>query len=245
MIVAVSCDRRPLGPKSVSHRVRPARAEVFVKECIVNQLRAAGMESILLPPDGSPELVDWVLQNCDGVVITGGAFDIDPKWYGQSQQGRLDMVDEGRTQLEMTLAKRAIERDVPLLGLCGGMQVLAVVAGGTLIQDIATHDPNALEHEQPTDPASTWHAVHLESTRWKEWFGKEEIRVNSTHHQAIDDLGRCTVTGKAPDGIVEAIELSELTFCVGVQWHPELVDGTIFTAFGQAILEQKRCIGHE
>ena len=155
------------------------------------------------------------------------------------------MVDEGRTQLEMTLAKGAIEQDVPLLGLCGGMQVLAVVAGGTLIQDIATHDPSALEHEQPTDPAKPWHTVYLESARWKEWFGKDEIQVNSTHHQAIDDFGRCTPVGRAPDGIVEAIELSELTFCVGVQWHPELVDSTIFTAFGQAIREQKRCIGHE
>ena len=117
MIVAVSCDRRPLGHKPVSHRVRPARAEVFVKECIIQQLRDAGMESVLLPPEGTPELVDWVLEHCDGVVITGGAFDIDPKWYGKEQQGRLDMVDEGRTQLEMTLAKKAIERDVPLLGL--------------------------------------------------------------------------------------------------------------------------------
>ena len=89
-----------------------------------------------------------------------------------------------------------------------------------------------LEHEQPTDPASTWHAVHLERNAGKlVW--KDEIQVNSTHHQVIDDLGRCTLVG-APDGIVEAIELSELT-CVGVQWHPELVDSTIFTAFGQAI----------
>ena len=245
MIVAVSCDRRSLGPKPVSHRVRPPRAEVFVKESIVNQLRDAGMDAILLPPEGSQALVDWVLQNCDGVVITGGAFDIDPKWYGQAQQGRLDMVDEGRTQLEKTLAKGAIEQDLPLLGLCGGMQVLAVVSGGTLIQDIATHDPNALEHEQPTDPASTWHTVQLDSARWQEWFGQEEIQVNSTHHQAIDDFGRCTPVGRAPDGIVEAIELAELTFCVGVQWHPELVDSTIFTAFGQAIREQKGCIGHE
>lgn len=245
MIVAVSCDRRSVGPKPVSHRVRPARAEVFVKECILQQLRAAGMQTVLLPPEGSVDLVDWVVQHCDGVVITGGAFDIDPKWYGQHQQGRLDMVDEGRTQLEMSLAKKAIEQNIPLLGLCGGMQVLAVVAGGTLIQDIATHDPQALEHEQPTDPATTWHAVHLESQRWMEWFGSETIQVNSTHHQAIDDLGLCTVVGKAPDGIVEAIEIPNLAFCVGVQWHPELVDSTIFTAFGQAIREHKGSIGHE
>jgi len=240
MIVAVSCDRRSLGPKPVSHRVRPARAEVFVKECIVDQLRAAGMQAILLPPEGSDELVDWVINHCDGVVITGGAFDIDPKWYGQAQQGRLDMVDEGRTQLEMTLAKKAIDNNVPLLGLCGGMQVLAVVAGGTLIQDIATHDENALEHEQPTDPATTWHPVQLDSEKWQRWFGANEIQVNSTHHQAVDTLGDCVVTGRAPDGIVEAIELPELAFCVGVQWHPELVDDTLFKAFGQAIREQNR-----
>ena len=240
MIVAVSCDRRSLGPKPVSHRVRPARAEVFVKECIVDQLRAAGMQAILLPPEGSDELVDWVIKHCGGVVITGGAFDIDPKWYGQAQQGRLDTVDEGRTQLEMTLAKKAIENNVPLLGLCGGMQVLAVVAGGTLIQDIAAHDGSALEHEQPTDPATTWHPVRLESEKWQHWFGSNEIQVNSTHHQAVDALGDCVVTGRAPDGIVEAIELPELAFCVGVQWHPELVDNTLFKAFGQAIREQNR-----
>ena len=245
MIVAVSCDRRSIGPKPLSHCVRPARAEVFVKECILQRLRTAGMQTVLLPPEGSTELVDWVVQHCDGIVITGGAFDIDPKWYGQEQQGRLDMVDEGRTQLEMLLAKRSIDQNIPLLGLCGGMQVLAVVAGGTLIQDIATHDPQSLEHEQLTDPATTWHDVHLESPRWREWFGSETIQVNSTHHQAIDDLGQCTVAGKAPDGIIEAIEISNLAFCVGVQWHPELVDSTIFTAFGQAIRKHKGSIGHE
>lgn len=239
MIVAVSCDRRSLGPKPTSHRVRPARAEVFVKECIVEQLRAVGLETILLPPEASPSLVDWVIQNCDGVVITGGAFDIDPKWYGQAQEGRLDAIDEGRTQLEMNLAQQAIAHNVPLLGLCGGMQVLAVVAGGTLIQDIATADETALEHEQPTDPATTWHSVHLNSPRWQRWFGAEEIEVNSTHHQAVKDLGRCVSVGTAPDGVIEAIELPDLAFCVGVQWHPELVDDKIFKAFGQAIRESR------
>ncbi len=239
MIVAVSCDRRALGPKPVSHRVRPPRAEVFLKECIVEQLRNAGMQAILLPPEGSVSLVDWATEHCDGVVITGGAFDIDPKWYGEEQRGRLDSIDEGRTQLEMLLARKAIEHNLPLLGLCGGMQVLAVVAGGTLIQDIATHDSGALEHEQPTDPATTWHSVQLTSEKWKRWFGASTIEVNSTHHQAVDKLGDCILVGSAPDRIVEAIELPGQDFCVGVQWHPELVDDKIFQAFGQAILQSK------
>lgn len=239
MIVAVSCDRRAVGLKPNSHRVRPARAEVFVNECIVEQLRNAGIQAVLIPPEGSKELVEWVIEHCDGVVITGGAHDINPKWYGQTQQGRLDRLDEGRTHLEMLLAQKAIANNIPLLGLCGGMQVLAVVAGGTLIQDIATYDASALEHEQLTDPATTWHSVALSSEKWQRWFGASTIEVNSTHHQAVDKLGNCLVVGTAPDGIVEAIELPGQDFCVGVQWHPELVDDKIFHAFGQAILQSK------
>ena len=82
-MIAVSCDRRPLRPGPVSHRVRPARAEVFVKECIIQQLRTQGW-SRFIATEGTPELVDWVLEHCDGVVITGGAFDIDPKWYSRA-----------------------------------------------------------------------------------------------------------------------------------------------------------------
>ena len=238
MIVAVSCDRRALGPKPVSHRVRPARAEVFLKECIVERLRAAGLQPILLAPDSSEALMEWVSENCAGIVVTGGSFDIDPKWYGQETQGRLDNPDEGRTQMEMRLTQIALERQIPLLGICGGMQVLAVVAGGTLIQDIATADPNALEHEQPTDPAEGWHDVHLNSPKWQAWYGQQTIQVNSTHHQAVDQLGKCIVTGRANDGMIEAIEIEDHPFCVGVQWHPELLNDTIFVAFSRAIQDR-------
>ena len=239
MIVAVSCDRRPLGPKPQSHRVRPARSEVFVKASVVDRLQQVGFEVVLVPPESSSVLVDWIMEHCDGVVITGGAFDIDPKWYGQTTEGRLDNVDEGRTQTEMLLAERAIARRLPLLGICGGMQVLAVVAGGTLIQDIATRYPNALEHEQPTDPSDPWHSVQLSDERWQHWFGQSTVEVNSTHHQAVDKLGQCVVTGRADDGIIEAIEIQGMPFCVGVQWHPELMDNRIFQAFYQAIQDQQ------
>ena len=225
--------------KPKSHRVRPAFAEVFVKECVVDRLQQVGCQVVLIPPESSESLVEWVMEHCDGVVITGGAFDIDPKWYGQGIMGRLDQIDEGRTQTEMLLAQRAIERRVPLLGICGGMQVLAVVGGGTLIQDIATRFPNALEHEQPTDPTETWHSVNLLDDQWKSWFGESRIEVNSTHHQAVDELGQCVVTGRSDDGIIEAIEIQGLPFCVGVQWHPELLDNRIFQAFYQALREQQ------
>ena len=209
-----------------------------MKECILDQLRDAGLHPILLAPESSDELIEWVALHCSGVVVTGGAFDIDPKWYGQAVAGRLDNPDDGRTQMEMRLTEVALEKDIPLLGICGGMQVLAVVAGGTLIQDISTEHPDALEHEQPTDPAEAWHDVQLTSARWQEWYGQSTIRVNSTHHQAVDQLGKCSVTGRSNDGMIEAIEVEGHPFCIGIQWHPELLNDTIFNAFSRAIQDQ-------
>ena len=107
----------------------------------------------------------------------------------------------------------ALTAQFPVLGICGGMQALAVAAGGTLIQDIGSQVPNALEHEQPTDPIEPWHAVRLENGLLSQLHGRTEIQVNSTHHQAVDDPGSLRITGRAPDGIVEVIESANHPFC--------------------------------
>ena len=111
-----------------------------------------------------------------------------------------------------------------ILGICGGMQALAVAAGGTLLQDIKTQHPGAMEHEQTTDPSEPWHPISIETGLIRKAYGCSILRVNSTHHQAVDDPGPFEVTATAPDGIIEAIEHPELECCVGVQWHPELID---------------------
>lgn len=202
----------------------------------MGRLRSAGLEPVLLPPreGDSVGLVERVLAVVDGVVIPGGAFDIHPRHYGQARTERLDHVDEGRTALELGLARRAMDQDLPVLGICGGMQVLAVAAGGTLIQDIAGQHPGAGEHEQPTDPAQPWHAVELDSGPLRDALGVTSA-VNSTHHQAVLDPGTLTISGRAPDGVAEAVHHSGQRFCVGVQWHPELLDGPLFAAFAAAI----------
>lgn len=225
-IIAVTCDRRDLGPASTSLRVRPARPEVFVNEAVVDRLRAAGATVVLLPP-GDAEGALEVLDRVDGLVITGGAHDIHPQHYGQLVTARLDRTDEARTGLELALAAAAIRRGLPTFGLCGGMQAMVVADGGTLIQHVEGH-------EQDSDPASAWHPLLPEAGAPRELLACLGADSNSTHHQAVGDLGGYSVLARAPDGVIEAIYRSGERFCVGVQGHPELRSCVWFAALVEA-----------
>ena len=229
-IICITCDRRNQGPTPKSTtKIRPARPEVFVKEALVYQVIQAGGVPFLIPPlsVSIQDVVEYILQISDGVIISGGAFDISPHHYGQSQKSRLDHIDENRTGLELQLASRCVEEQKPLLGICGGMQVMAVATGGSLVQDIGTEFPDALEHEQPTDPIEGWHDVLFSTGRLHDIYGSK-IRVNSTHHQSVDHPGSFMITGNSPDGVAEAFEHPNQRCSIGVQWHPEFIDGKIF-----------------
>ncbi len=239
-IVAVTCDRKAgaaaVGPNAAG-RIRPTRALVFVQQSIVDALVRLGCEPVLVPPaEREPgELVEWLLTHVQGVVLTGGPHDLDPAHYGSAATTKLRRVDAGRDALELALARGAWERRLPLLGVCGGMQAMTVAVGGTLLQDIRTHVAGALEHEQPTDPAEPWHDVGLDDGHLRRAFASDRIRVNSTHHQAVDDPGPLRIVGRAPDGIVEAVESDEHPFFVGVEWHPELLDPVPYAALAAAL----------
>ena len=227
-LIAITCDRRDAGPAPAvvpGARVRPPLAQVYVNELLVARVRAAGGVPVLLPPGGAED-VDAILGFVAGVIVTGGAMDIHPRHYGQDVVARLDRVEEARTALELPLARACAARGVPLLGICGGMQALAVALGGTLVQDIGTQVPGALQHEQPTDPATPWHPIEATGP----WAALVGPGVNSTHHQAVSDPGPLDVFARAPDGVVEAVSLPGHPFCLGVQWHPELLDGRLFAA---------------
>lgn len=223
-LVAVTCDRRSAGPQATGAKVRPPRPEVFVGELVVQRLRAAGAAVVLLPPgDPVPELLERV----HGLVITGGAFDIHPRHYGEGVTARLDRVDEDRTSMELALARAAFERDLPVLGLCGGMQAMVVAQGGTLWQHVEGH-------EQATDPVRPAHPlVHdAQAPAWlREALGPDS---NSTHHQAVREPGAYAVAARAPDGVVEAVWAPGRRFAVGVQGHPELRAGALFEALVRA-----------
>lgn len=224
VIVGITCDRRDKGPVIESHRVRPRQPEVFLKEVLVEKVCLSGGIPLLLPPVDDPKMIQWAVNNLHAVIISGGAFDIAPELYGQKQTTRIDRIEPTRTHFELQLASRCISEKVPILGICGGMQAMVVAMGGTLFQDIATQIPNALEHEQPSNPITPWHRVTLQSERLQKIYQRDMIEVNSTHHQAVADPGIFSVAGVADDGVIEAIEYKNHPFCFGVQWHPELLD---------------------
>jgi putative glutamine amidotransferase len=182
---------------------------------------AAGGLPIALPH--TPALADAYLDRIDALVVTGGAFDVDPTLYGGGEQHATVTLKAGRTAAELALTQGAIARGLPVLGICGGEQLLAVALGGTLIQHIPDAIPHALAHEQPNPRNEPGHAVAVvPGTLLHRIVGSTTMQVNSSHHQAVRDPGRdATVNARAPDGVVEGIEDSARRFCLGVQWHPE------------------------
>jgi putative glutamine amidotransferase len=186
-------------------------------------IEAAGARTRLADPaDAEP------LRDASGVLLCGGPFDIPPQWYGAEPVARVDPPREARSRLELALARAAERERLPLLGLCGGAQLMAVARGGTLVQDIATEVPGALEHERGADDGRAVHAARLESgSRLEALLGAREIAVNSTHHQSVLEPGRgVRIAARAPDAVVEAIEDPLRPFWLGVQWHPERLGDT-------------------
>lgn len=195
--------------------------------------RAGGLP-VLLPHE--PHLAEAFLERIDGLVVTGGAFDIDPALFGAEARAGL-VLKTGRTRFELAMVRGALGCDMPILGICGGQQLLNVALGGTLIQHIPDEVDGALAHEQPNPRSEPGHWVEIAAgTRLAAIVGETRIPVNSAHHQAVRDVAPgCVVNAIAPDGVVEGIEAAGRAFCIGVQWHPEYdispADSALLRAF--------------
>lgn len=193
-----------------------------------------------LPLPHHPELAQAYLDKIQGLVITGGAFDVDPALFGATTQHETVKLKGRRTAFELAIVKGALERDIPILGICGGEQLLAVALGGTLIQHIPDEVEAPLAHEQPNPRTEPGHDVILTpGSRLAAITGTESIPTNSAHHQAVKDVpAHILVNARTEDGVIEGIEDPARRFCIGVQWHPEYhispADAAIFTAFIEA-----------
>jgi putative glutamine amidotransferase len=187
----------------------------------MDAIAAAGGLPMALPHHA--DLADQYLNRIAALVVTGGAFDVDPALYGDGARHASVTLKQGRTAAEMALVEGALSRGMPVLGICGGQQLLAVALGGTLIQHIPDTVPEALAHEQPNPRHESGHTVAIHpGTKLRGIVGVERMRVNSAHHQAVRDPGPFAVANAtAPDGVIEGIEDARFRFCLGVQWHPE------------------------
>ena len=209
-----------------------------LRENYCRAISNAGGLPVLLPhePDRAEDYLDLI----DGLVVSGGNFDVDPALFGATDRHPKVTTKDRRTAFEWSMTRLAIDRDMPVFGICGGQQLLHIVLGGSLIQHIPDEVPGALAHEQPNPRDEPGHRVRiLGNTRLREIVGVDELEVNSAHHQAAKDVPVGVVIGAvADDGVIEAIEAPDRRFCIGVQWHPEFEisegDRRLFTTFVDA-----------
>lgn len=175
------------------------------------------------------DLVDGYLDCLHGVLIPGGFFDIDPIYFGASEVHQTVTTKQHRTDFDLALTRGALERGLPFLGICAGEQLLNVLRGGSLIQHIPDAVPGALIHEQEVSKDKPTHSIVIEpGTLLYDIAGSSKGMVNSTHHQAIKELGAgLSINARAPDGIIEGVEDPAYNFCLGVQWHPEYLSTSL------------------
>jgi putative glutamine amidotransferase len=205
-----------------------------IRQNYCDAIAAAGGLPVCLPHE--PDLALAYLDHIQGVVVTGGAFDVDPSLFGATVKHATVTTKDRRTAFELALMRGLLAKDVPILGICGGQQLLAVALGGTLVQHLPDEIPSDIPHEQPNPRTEAGHDVIVTAdTLLHRIVGQERIPVNSAHHQAVKAVpASIVVNASAPDGVIEGIEDPARRFCLGVQWHPEYhispADRAIFDA---------------
>ena len=237
-LIGITCMRTTGGAWAPNS---PAHFMDFVFHEYNQAVLSTGGAPMMIPVAHNERTIEAVADRLDGLLITGGV-DIHPRLYGAQAQAGLGEVDEGLDQMELAVTQAALERDLPILAICRGIQLLNVSRGGTLYQDLPADIPDVLQHRQKANRATCTHTVEIApASCLGRIVGEGEIWVNSQHHQAVRDVADgFAVSARARDGVIEAMEDPAKRFVVGVQWHPEGTCATdspskaLFAAFVQA-----------
>lgn len=200
----------------------PPHPRYEVKVSYLEAVFRAGGLPFVVPYTDDRSCLEAYLDRVSGLVVSGGAFDVPPELYGEARRQGCGPTRPERTAAELKLLLGALEAGLPVLGVCGGMQLMAVARGGTLFQDLVC-DAGLHRHEQEAPKDVPSHPVEVRPGTWlAALVGAGPLPVNSTHHQGVRTTGDgVKVSATSPDGLVEAIELDGPAFALGVQWHPE------------------------
>jgi putative glutamine amidotransferase len=216
-----------------------AQDTFYLRRYYAEAIEAAGAAPVHIPLIPDREYLAALAERLDGLMLSGSNSDLDPVYFGEEPHPKLGSVAPERDETDLILLEIAERRGAPVLAICFGMQSLNVARGGTLIQDIESQVPNAIKHEQGQVYNRPSHHVKIEAdSLLAQLAGSETARVNSSHHQAVNRVGRdLRVIARAPDGVIEAIvDTRPDRFVLGVQWHPEI--GWERDKFSQAIFKK-------
>jgi putative glutamine amidotransferase len=236
LIAVTTSEVRRMESVSLTPQGEPADHEMALGLKYLYALAAAGAIPMVCPPL-APELAESLLDRVDGLCMSGGP-DLDPRAYGERRHASTGPVETALDDFELALARAADARGLPILAICRGMQVLNVARGGSLHQHLPDLSSGEINHRQTEPGSQPTHAVTLrESSRVARVLERTFTEVNSFHHQGVARLGDgLVITGRAPDGTVEAIEAMDREFVIGVQWHAETLQtlpeqAALFSAF--------------
>jgi putative glutamine amidotransferase len=197
----------------------------FLRARYIRAIEELGGVPLVLPLHADRTTRRHILQNLDGLLITGSGPDLPPSLYGERQRYPFKIVSQRRASFELDMVRLAKQADLPLLGICGGMQTMNVACGGSLLQDIPSQVSTPIQHRQRTPAAHLSHSVKVApGSLLRRIVRSASMRVNSSHHQSVNTVAPSLIaSAEASDGIVEAIESPTHRFFLGIQWHPEFL----------------------
>lgn len=219
----------------------------YVNQDYVEAVLRAGAIPFIIPFNEDLEATREMVEKVDGIILSGG-HDVNPYYYGEDPMLKIGELFPERDVFDMELYKTAIELKKPIFGICRGYQIINVINGGTLYQDLSYADFVKIKHDQVDNPTQATHFIELEEGTFLKNILGEKYKVNSFHHQILKDVAPgFKVVAKSSDGVIESIEkITEDNFVIGVQWHPEMLSASneksqeIFNEFVKKVIECKK-----